>query len=194
MKLGTTLGAQDKMLGYSLSILLWESGSNDLGTWCRTWNLDFSSLGVKLSSLLGSSLYTKFGENLSAELCLSLVLCFVSLLRNSLGCPLSESDCESLTWHKNLVWNLVWNLVLMVKCLAIHFELHFVTLIAKHLLHGTDLGIWIGHQLVVSSALCLEVHLILTLLDILVLSLESLFVYRLVLCLVFCWGVRLVAH
>ena len=68
--------------------------------------------------------------------------------------------------------------------LGIQLDLHFVSPITKHLIHGTELEIWIAIHLGFSSAHCLEVHLVLTLLDILVLSLESLMVYLFVLCLV----------
>ena len=75
--------------------------------------------------------------------------------------------------------------MLMVKCFGIHLVFYFVNPETKHLVHGVELIIWIGHHLVLNSAYCLEGHLVLNLLQILVLSLESMIVYRLVLRLVF---------
>ena len=85
------------MLWYSPSILLCESNNKAHGKCCRTSNLDWSSLGVKLGLLLGSSLGNKRVTNLSAELgkqdCLSLGIALSLLLGNSLGYTLIESDC-----------------------------------------------------------------------------------------------------
>ena len=71
-------------LQYSLSILPCESGNKAHGKWCRTSNLNWSSLGVKFGLVRGSSLGTQHVSNLSAELgkydCLSLGIT-LSLLR-----------------------------------------------------------------------------------------------------------------
>ena len=68
--------------------------------------------------------------------------------------------------------------------LGIQLDLHFANPITKHLVNGTELEIWIAIHLGFSSAHCLEVHLVLNLVKIWMLSLESLMVYLFVLCLV----------
>ena len=72
------------MLWYSPNILLCESNNKAHGKLCRTSNLDWSSLGVKLGLLLGSSLDSQLVSNLSAELgkydCLSLGITLSLLL------------------------------------------------------------------------------------------------------------------
>ena len=114
------------------------------------------------------------------------------LLENSLGYTLGESDCESLgtttwygTWYNTRCW---------YGMLGIQLDLHFANPITKHLIHGTELEIWITIHLVLSSASFLEVHLVLNLVKIWVLILESSMVYRFVLRLVVSWGIHSVVH
>ena len=125
--------------------------------------MDCNSLSVKLGLFLGGSLGTKLGKILSADLGKFVGLSFRTTLsrfmRNSLGCTLGESDCESLG-TKMLVLNLIQHLVLMVKCFGIHLVSYFVIPKTKHLVHGVELIIWIGHHLVLNSAYCLEAHLV----------------------------------
>ena len=80
-------------------------------------DVDCSSLGFTLASLLGSSLGTRLlGENLSYSLgksdCISLGTTLSLLLGHSLGCTLGEPECKS-PCTKILVWNLVHNFELM---------------------------------------------------------------------------------
>ena len=70
-------------------------------------------------------------------------------MRNSLGCTLGESDCESLG-TKMLVLNLIQHFVLMVKCFGIQLVFYFVNRITKHMANGVELQIWIGHHLVLN--------------------------------------------